>query len=347
MRASPLLALLLAACAATRNPERSKLQPAPVPAPTESPAVPSSPNAPSPSAAPTPVAAPKPATPVAPVEATVAPVRETQFELGRVGDEPLTSRDFLRKLWIADNRLARRVVEQLVFSRLTQLEATRLGIRLVESAVDAEVLRAMGELERKLVDRQSKLTLREHIDQVIGIEPELYLADLRDEAILQMLAERCVRAWAVENDRCDVRVTELRSPEALAAAQADLNAGKTFAEVAKAHGTGDDAVTATTLLRITRAESQDLSRAVFATAVGTVGGPLEQGGRWLLFVPEARFEGREGTWVELREEVERSLTTQPVGELEFVQWRAAMVRRYRVDLQPFFQEVERKAPTGR
>ena len=52
----------------------------------------------------------------------------------------------------------------------------------------------MGELERKLVDRQSKLTLREHIDQVIGIEPELYLADLRDEAILQMLAERCVRA---------------------------------------------------------------------------------------------------------------------------------------------------------
>jgi hypothetical protein len=339
MRAPLVLVLLLGACAAARNPERSKLQPAPTPTATpESSAVASNPNAPSPSAAPA---------PVAPVEATVAPVRETQFELGRVGDEPLTSRDFLRKLWIADNRLARRVVEQLVFSRLTQLEATRLGIRLVESAVDAEVLRAMGELERKLIDRQSKLTLREHIDQVIGIEPELYLADLRDEAILQMLAERCVRAWAVENDRCDVRVTELRSPEALAAAQADLNAGKTFAEVAKAHGNGDDAVTATTLLRITRAESQDLSRAVFATAVGTVGGPLEQGGRWLLFVPEARHEGREGTWVELREEVERSLATQPVGELEFVQWRAAMVRRYRVDLQPFFQEVERKGAAGR
>lgn len=345
MRAPLLLTLLLGACAATRNPERSKLQPAPVPAPAPAQAEPASPAAVTPPVA-APVVAPAP-TPVAPVEATVAPVREAAFELGRVGDEPLTSRDFLRKLWIADNRLARRVVEQLVFSRLTQLESTRLGIRLVESAVDAEVLRAMGELERKLVDRQSKLTLREHIDQVIGIEPELYLADLRDEAILQMLAERCVRAWAVENDRCDVRVTELRSPEALAAAQADLNAGKTFAEVAKAHGSGDDAVSATTLLRITRSESQDLSRAVFATAVGTVGGPLEQGGRWLLFVPEARLEGREGTWVELREEVERSLATEPVGELEFVQWRAAMVRRYRVDLQPFFQEVERKGPSGR
>ena len=290
MRAPLLLTLLLGACAATRNPERSKLQPAPVPAPASVSAEPAPSTTPAPAATATP---PVPA-PVAPVEATVAPARESDFELGRVGDEPLTSRDFLRKLWIADNRLARRVVEQLVFSRLTQLESTRLGIRLVESAVDGEVLRAMGELERKLVDRQSKLTLREHIDQVIGIEPELYLADLRDEAILQMLAERCVRAWVLENDRCDVRVTELRSPEALAAAQADLNAGKTFAEVAKAHGSGDDEVTGTTVLRITRAESQDLARAVFATAVGTVGGPLEQGGRWLLFVPEARHELGDG-----------------------------------------------------
>jgi hypothetical protein len=81
--------------------------------------------------------------------------------------------------------------------------------------------------------------------------------------------------------------------------------------------------------------------------VGTVGGPLEQAGRWLLFVPEARIEGRTGTWVELRDEVEQSLAAEPVGEMEFVQWRAAMVRRYRVDLGPFFAEVERQTPSGR
>lgn len=341
MRTQALAALLLASCAATRNPERAQLTPAPLPVPP--PAVEASSPQPTPAAEPTP--APVAVAPTAP-SAPAAP-SPADFELGRVGDEPLGARDFLRKMWIADNRLARRVVEQLVFSRLTQLESSRLGIRMIELAVDAEVLRAMGELERKLVDRQSKLTLREHIDQVLGIEPELYLADLRDEAIIQMLAERCVRAWMVENDRCDVRLTELRSPEALAAAQADLNAGKSFAEVAKAHGHGDDEVTRTTRLRIARSESQELSRAVFALPVGTVGGPLEQAGRWLLFVPEARIEGRTGTWVELRDEVEQSLAAEPVGEMEFVQWRAAMVRRYRVDLAPFFAEVEREAPSGR
>ena len=367
MRTLTLLLVVLAACAATGNPERSRLAPittTPAPAATEPEASATS-TPPASASAKEPVAAPpsrQPDPAPAPVVAQPQPVvaqprpkeppqetpaagpRDTQSALllGHVGDRALDSVTFLRKLWVADNRLARRVVEQMVFAELATLEADRLGIKLVEAAVEAELKRAASELERKLESKGSKLTLREHIDQVIGVEPELYLADLRDETIVQMLAERCVRAFMLETDRCDVVLTEVRTAEARDAFESGLALGKPFAELALAHGFGDEETTHVTRMQIARSESQELPRLVFATSQGKVGGPLEQNGRWLFFVPEKRVEGRPGTWAELREDVEKSLVAEPVGDMEFLQWRAAMVRRYRVELEPFFELVERK-----
>lgn len=359
MRTLALLLVALAACAATGNPERSRLAPitttpapatsAPaagenstpaVPKPVESPAVKVEPRQPDP--APAPVQPPPKVPP--PQEPPAASTRDAQSALllGHVGDRALDSVTFLRKLWVADNRLARRVVEQMVFAELATLEADRLGIKLVEAAVEAELTRAQNELARKLESKGSKLTLREHIDQVIGVEPELYIADLRDETIVQMLAERCVRAYMLETDRCDVVITEVRTAEARDAFESGLALGKAFGELALAHGFGDEEATHVTRMQIARSESQELPRVVFATPQGKVGGPLEQNGRWLFFIPEKRLEGRPGTWADLREDVEKSLVGEPVGDMEFLQWRAAMVRRYRVELEPFFELVERK-----
>lgn len=371
MRTLPLVLVALAACAATGNPERSRLAPvtSTPPAATNAGEPASTPNTPPANAAngttptpaanapaaapqprkPEPVASnPQPSNPPAaqpqPQAAPAATPQDSQSALllGHVGDRALDSVTFLRKLWVADNRLARRVVEQMVFAELATLEADRLGIKLVEAAVEAELKRAANELERKLESKGSKLTLREHIDQVIGVEPELYLADLRDETIVQMLAERCVRSYMLETDRCDVVITEVRSAEARDAFESGLALGKGFDELALAHGFGDEETTHVTRMQIARSESQELPRIVFATPQGKVGGPLEQNGRWLFFIPEKRTEGRPGTWAELREDVEKSLVAEPVGDMEFLQWRSAMVRRYRVQLEPFFDLVERK-----
>lgn len=364
MRTLPLVLVALAACAATGNPERSRLapvtstppaasdaseptsQPASEPkAPAKAPVVTPEPRKPEPAPlAPQPEAAkpqPEPTRPQPPPAATPQD-SQSALLLGHVGDRALDSVTFLRKLWVADNRLARRVVEQMVFAELATLEADRLGIKLVEAAVEAELTRAQNELARKLESKGSKLTLREHIDQVIGVEPELYLADLRDETIVQMLAERCVRAYMLETDRCDVVITEVRSAEARDAFESGLALGKGFDELALAHGFGDEETTHVTRMQIARSESQELPRLVFATPQGKVGGPLEQNGRWLFFVAQKRVEGRPGTWAELREDVEKSLVAEPVGDMEFLQWRSAMVRRYRVELEPFFELVERK-----
>lgn len=364
MRTLPLVLVALAACAATGNPERSRLAPVtstppaatnanePAATPTSSntnPAASAPAKAPAVPPQPAPVATnPQPANPpAAQPQAPVTPAATPQASqsallLGHVGDRALDSVTFLRKLWVQDNRLAQRVIEQMVFAELATLESDRLGIRMVEAAVEAELQRATNELERKLESKGSKLTLREHIDQVIGVEPELYLADMRVETIVHMLAERCVRAYMLETDRCEVVITAVRTAEARDAFESGLALGKSFDELALAHGYGDEETTHVTRMLIARSESQELPRIVFATPQGKVGGPLEQDGRWLFFIPQTRTEGRPGTWTELREDVEKSLVAEPVGDMEFLQWRSAMVRRYRVQLEPFFDIVERK-----
>jgi hypothetical protein len=329
------LAAALAACAAASNPDRGELEPlqatpepAPAKPPAQAPAV-----EPAASARPDPVAA-EPGAKAQ--ESAPAP----SLVLGRIAGEPVGGAEFLRRLWLDDNAQARRILEQIVFSRLAQLESDRLGIRLHETAVDAALERALQALEKTLADKGSKLTLDQHVQRNLELDPALYRANLRSETIVQMLAERCVRAWLAENERCTIRLTEIRDAQGADLARKELEAGKSFDEVARAHGFGEDEAQRVTAMTVVRSESQELSRLVFATPVGGVGGPHEQNGRWLVFTVVERLPGREGGWSALRTEVEEGLDRAPVSNLEFFQWHAAMVRRYQVEFGPFYEMVE-------
>jgi len=263
--------------------------------------------------------------------------------LGRIGDRGIDARDFLQRLWLTDNKLARFVLEQIVFDELTMLESNRLGIRVSEAVVDAQCARTIAALEKKLVDGGSKLSFDDHVRLVIQLDPAQYRRNVRADTLMHMLAERCVRTYMRESDCAVARITEVRDAEALAGFRADLAAGKSFADVARTWGAGDDEATHTTRITLARAESQGLARIVFATPVGEVGGPFEQSGRWLFFEVESRSAGREGSWAEIGPEIERSLVEQALDQegLEFRQWHAAMTQRYALDLAPFFAIVER------
>jgi hypothetical protein len=205
-----LVALALASCTATSNPDRARL------APIEHTVPPAQSEAPV-AAASEPAAAPAPTEPKAQPKAQSDAAAKAQKEpaakppvvealtLGRIGDQPIDAREFLRKLWVDDNPEARKILEQLVFSRLATLEADRLGVRLTDAAVDADYAKAIALFEKKLVERGSTLTLDEHIDRNLEVDPKLYRANLRHETIVQMLAERCVRSWMLESDRRKVR----------------------------------------------------------------------------------------------------------------------------------------------
>jgi hypothetical protein len=352
--ASALGLALVAACTATENPERSELKPAervasPDPTSAPSPAKASQPS-PTPDAAPAPTDAAASATPAetakaapnAPTAQTAAPAStpaSTPAMLGRVGGVPLLTSDFLRRLWIHDGGSAREVVEQMVFSRLVMFEADRLGVQVGGKAVDSAVAKAVAAIEKRLADKGSTLSFDEHVRRNIEVDPKLYRETMRQDAIVSLLAERCVRAWELECGLCRVRISEFRDKEKLATAQAELAAGKSFEAVAAEHGLGEDEKAGYTNVPIVRTESQELARVAFGAAVGSVAGPVEQSGAWLLFKIDTREEGRDVRWPGDGPGIEASLEREPLQNVEYVQWRTAMTRRYQLDLAPFLDLV--------
>jgi hypothetical protein len=66
---------------------------------------------------------------------------------------------------------------------------------------------------------------------------------------------------------------------------------------------------------------------------------LVQGGRWLFVAVLKHLDPVVGAWSSIGKSIEDSLAAAQVGDLEYIQWRAAMVRRYKVDLEPFLELV--------
>jgi hypothetical protein len=341
MRLRPALAaLLLAGCAATSNPDDVR---------------PASPTAPAPAAqapreeagtsseskaAPDPKAEPK-------ADAASAPAsRTSELAVGSVGGELLDVREFLSRLWMRDSERAREVFEYLVMSQIALFEADRLGLRLDPALADATVEKAWAALQERIEAKGSKLTLDQHIERTLEMDRGDYERKLRADAIVQLLTERCVRAWYLSNPRVELRLIELDDEATLTAAQAALDAGTPFEDVARAHGTDTEAAQGGTRMTIVRSEASELARLAFSTDVGAIGGPLVQGGRFLLIRPDARREPLEGSWAEVGPAVEQSLREMPIDSdrLEYAQWRAAMVRRYPIDLSRFLNLIRGEAP---
>ena len=337
MKHSPLgFALLFAACAATPNPDRAKLEP--VPSPIEQ----------------TPAKAPAPDGPgasgdedavqdgaaAAAVEAdSAAPERV----VGRVGGLEIPVEEFLSRLWMRDGGLTREVLEQIVFERLTLLEADRLGLGVEPNEVEEILADAYASMGAKLAEAGSKLTVTEHIRQNLEMDPAFYEGHLRSDAIVQLLAERCVRAWALASERALVDVLEVEDEDALDAVRAALDAGRTFEDVAAEFGS-DRTPSGAARLSIVRSENHPLARLAFATRPGEVGGPLFQSGGYLLILVREHLAPEPFEPGSSLERLTESLAQTGVDNLEFVQWRAAMVRRYTVDLAPFFELVGDRGP---
>ena len=131
--------------------------------------------------------------------------------------------------------------------------------------------------------------------------------------------------------------------DALDAVRAALDAGRTFEDVAAEFGS-DRTPSGAARLSIVRSENHPLARLAFATRPGEVGGPLFQSGGYLLILVREHLAPEPFEPGSSLERLTESLAQTGVDNLEFVQWRAAMVRRYTVDLAPFFELVGDRGP---
>lgn len=330
--------LALASCGAARNPDVGGLGPV-TPPPASRPEAPDAQPAPGGG-----VAAAAGAAASAPdVSPGAAPGR---LSVGKVGGEDIDAREFLTRLWMRDSAGAREVFEYLVMSRVALYEAERLGVVIDPADVEATLARARAALEARLAESPDPITLEQHVRRTLEMELVDYESNLRADAIVQLLTERCVRAWYLSNERVRMRLMELEDEASLDRARSALAAGEAFADVARAHGVDEAAAEGGTPMTVVRSESSELARLAFATPVGEVGGPLAQDGRFLLLEALERLPGVEGLWDEIGADVEASLASRPIDtdRLEYVQWRAAMIRRYPIDLEPFLELVRGSAP---
>lgn len=359
-----LLAALLVACAATSNPAPGEVRPV-GPAPRTAPA----------SATATPAAAataPAASAAAARVDtgATEPAAREQQdgaasaaaessapgeaapltplLVIGTVGGEPIEAQSLLERLWMRDSRSVLDQFEFLVFSRIALFESDRLGVRVSPEQVDLVVQRTLGAVTERLKKSAPGLTLDQFVQRVLELDRTSYDRKVRTDAVLQLLTERCVRAWFLETPRRDIDLIEFADEEKLAAGRASLEAGTAFEEVARLHGLPEDAEHGGLHMTIARNEESDLARAAFSTPIGEVGGPIAREGHHLLLRPVREHETVEGPWSEIGSRVEQSLADDPLDAQpmtkEYEQWRTAMTRRYPLDLSPFIELVRTASP---
>lgn len=265
---------------------------------------------------------------------------DVDIPIAYVSGEAIDVRSFLTRLWMRSNDVSREVLDRLVVENLALIEAERQEIAVSPTRVDERSEAAWKALGESL-ERQGKgVSIAEHLRRELGVDSEYYRRQLRREAILQMLAERVVRAWAFARPRCEVRLVELADQAALDAFSAGLAAGRGFDALAKELHRYREKEPDGAHVTLVKNDNAELSRLAFHTAEGSVAGPLAaEQGRHLMLRVEKFLPPVTGTWKEIGPTIEKSLIDAPVDDLEYVQWRAEMVKSYSVDLEPFFKLI--------
>lgn len=318
--AYPVLALLVWACGATPNPDRS---PAPAPAGAAAREAPRS---------------EPPRGPVAPAAAPGAegPTMEAPREpiVARVGGRTIPLRELFLHVLQQNPREARAALEQLVDAYLVQAEGERLGIAVPPARVEALYLETLEGLRQNVERSFPGRSIEEWIGGRLGLAPDFYLGQARQDVVRHLLAERAVRAFTLANERATVRAVvtgdRARAEEALARAQA----GEDFADLARELSEDPSGERGGLLPPILRSGSS-LSRLAFGTGAGKLGGPLKEQDSWLVMRVESIDPPVRGRWEAVAELVERSLAERPVQDAEYWQWRVEMLERYEVDLGPY------------
>jgi parvulin-like peptidyl-prolyl isomerase len=323
-RSRPLAALLAAAACAAPNPARPS-EPAPWSPPTRTAAAEAQAD---PSAAAQPAdAAQDPAAPEAGAgRLTIATVAGQAIDVTELLAQWLhrASPDVMGEL------------DQLVVGRMVQLEVARLGIEVEAEDVESAYQNAVAAIEREIRRSRPNVTLDEFVERVLDLDAETYRKRLRLGALHARLAERVFRSYYLTSDHAMARMMVVSSEEAASEVQKRLAAGEPFEALARELSIEDDEEQRGRAVPVVKSDTM-MSRLVFQTPAGEVAGPSREQGAFIFVQVLERAPPLAGRWPDLKQAVETSLAERRMEDLEVEQWRAAMLRRYDVDLSPFLR----------
>ena len=279
-----------------------------------------------------------------PEDSAVSRPAPSALNIARVAGRDVPASELL-ELWLfRESPKVRAYLEELVLSRLVLAESHRLEIQLDPALLEERVEAASRALERRVEDTEPGLAVDDFIRQRLGLDPERYRARLVREVEIDLLAERCVRAWLLESERANVRVIVMEDRAKVDEVLAKLEAGEDFSALAGAYSIEESAGDGGRVPPVVRSNVA-LSRLAFTTPLGQYGGPVFEGGRYLFLQVDERPAPMEGGWSAIGEAVEASLDGREIEDPEYWQWKTAMLDRYSVDMSAFLDVVGE--PAGR
>ena len=259
--------------------------------------------------------------------------------IARVAGEELYLEDLVT-LWLhKDSDAVQETLSELVVASITRRDAVARGVKVDPIVLERRVAEVRAELDRTVREGTGGMPTEEWIARRLGLHPGRYLELLRRKTAEQILTERLVRLWFLEQGWARLRMILVEGEDALAEVQAALEAGEDFANVARAKSTDSTAEDGGLIPAFVKSELSPMSQLAFLSPVGEVAGPLELQGRFVLILVEELHEPRTGGWAALGPEIERGLEEQLVTAGEYVQWEIFIQRAYSVDLRPFYELV--------
>lgn len=261
----------------------------------------------------------------------------------RVGGKPVYVSELLSQWLYLDNFRVLDQIHSLARKRIVLAEAGRLRVQVGPDRAAQAYEEAVQALEKELAQsergkRLKNLTLDKYVDRVLGLDPIRYREHVRDDALLALLGERVARTWLLQQEHARIQVIIVESEDALKAVQADLAAGKSFEDVARARSVDPSKEQGGAIAPVVRGPTP-IAKAAFETAIGEVSSPLHDSGVWMILRVDSRPAPESGDWSAVGARVEASLAERPVDPLEVKQWQAAMLDRYEIDMKPFLELV--------
>ena len=256
------------------------------------------------------------------------------FGIGSVAGRKISLSDLVAKWVWREPARVRAILDDLVLSRIIVFEAAAMQIELPDDAIKNAVEARLKNLEADAKASGSP-SLEAYIEEALGMKPPVFMKYAQEEAAIDLLAPRCVRSWLLSNERREIRAISVKSSDEVDQVQARLAQGEPFAEIAKDLSMDPSKDDGGRLPPVVRGSDLLLARTAFAAEVGEVSGPIKDRDGMLFVLVESAPAPLEGGWSEIGDEVEASLDGRDIEDPEFWQWKAQMLSRYEVNMDPF------------
>jgi len=135
--------------------------------------------------------------------------------MASVGGRPVYASDLLESLLQRDSGGLKRALNLLIGSRLAQIEADALGLRIPPSMVEQRLAEHLSEFESAYL--RPGESLDEFVRYQLDLDPTRFRDRLKDDTVREIVTERVVRAWSLATEHARVRVIVVDEAEAASA----------------------------------------------------------------------------------------------------------------------------------